>query len=343
VIFKGIEICCPRCKGDLSQAEKSENRLHCLRCSNSFPIIFDIPDLRVFDDPYIDLEADRAKGLRVAARFDELSFSELVDFYYSITSVVPLKDARLYKRGLMAGVARAEGALDSWESVVGTDGRVAAVSLLDVGCGTAPVLVAAKSRYQKLVGVDIAFRWLVVAKKRLAEAKLEIPLICACVEALPFPDDVFDRVVADSVLEHLRDQRGGLTECYRTLRRGGYLFVATPNKFSLGPDPHAGLWGGSMLPSSWIAAYVRHSGGIPPKRYLLSAPALDKLIKNAGFCAPRIELPAVPAGQRSHFGKGMRLLIGVYHLARKLPVSRSLLYMIGPLLYAVAEKPSKAA
>jgi SAM-dependent methyltransferase len=342
VTFKGVEICCPRCKGDLSQSQKSDNQLHCLRCNSSFPIIYDIPDLRIFGDPYIDLEADRAKGLRVAARFNELSFSELVDFYYSVTSVVPPKDARQYKRGLMAGIARTEAALDSWEGAVGTNGRPAAVSLLDVGCGTAPLLVAATSRYQKAVGVDIAFRWLVVAKKRLAEAKLEIPLICACAEALPFPDGVFDRVVADSVLEHLTDQQRGLAECHRTLRRGGYLFVATPNKFSLGPDPHAGLWGGSLLPSSWIAAYVRRSGGIPPKRYLLSAPALNKLIKNAGFCVPRIELPAVPAGQRSHFGKGMRLLIDLYHLARRLPVSRSLLYMIGPLLHAVAEKPSKA-
>jgi SAM-dependent methyltransferase len=359
VIFKGVEICCPQCKGDLQEiADGSPERedghsisglqssvrgLRCPSCDRRFPIVLGIPDLRIFPDPYIDAEADWAKGLRVAARFDELSFSELVDYYYSITSVVPPKDARQYKRGLMAGVARAEAALDSWEAVVGADGRVPAVSLLDVGCGTAPLLVAATSRYQKLVGVDIAFRWLVVAKKRLAEAKLQIPLICACAEALPFPDGVFDRVVPDSVLEHLQDQRQGLAECHRALRSGGYLFTATPNKFSLGPDPHTGIWGGSMLPNSWIAAYVRRSGGIPPKRYLLSAPALDKLIKNAGFCAPRIELPAVPAGQRSHFGKGMRLLIDLYHLARKLPVSRSLLYMIGPLLYAVAEKPDQVA
>jgi hypothetical protein len=39
----------------------------------------------------------------------------------------------------------------------------------------------------------------------------------------------------------------------------------------------------------------------------------------------------------------MQLLIDMYLLAKRLPVSRSLLHMIGPLLHAVAEKPSKAA
>jgi SAM-dependent methyltransferase len=359
VIFKGIEICCPRCKGDLQETadgsperqdrhsisgpQSSVGGLRCSSCDQRFPIVLGIPDLRIFPDPYIDAEADRAKGLRVAARFDELSFAELIDFYYSITPVVSGKNARQYKIGMMTGVARAEGALNSWEANVGTGGRVPAGSILDVGCGTAPLLVAARSRYQKLVGVDIAFRWLVVAKKRLAEAKLEIPLICACAEALPFPDGTFDRVVAYSVLELLKDQRQGLIECHRTLRPGGYLFVATPNRFSLGPDPHVGLWGGGLLPDAWITAYVRHNGGLPPKRALLSAQALHKLIKMAGFRSPNIELPAVPAGQRNHYGKSMRSLIGLYQLARRLPVSRSLLYMIGPFLHASAEKPDQVA
>lgn len=361
MMFKGIEICCPHCKGDLQQSDsKIEGRgsrieksslnsqssildsqsseIWCISCGRRFPIVLGIPDLRVFPDPYIDKKADRAKGLQVAARFQELSFSELVDFYYGITSVVPPRHARQYKRGLMAGVARAEAALASWEGLVGTDGGVTPRSVLEVGCGTAPLLVAATLRYQKLVGVDIAFRWLVVAKKRLAEAKLDIPLICACAEALPFPDGVFDRVVADSVLEHMKDQRQGLTECHRAMRRGGYLFVATPNKFSLGPDPHAGIWGGGVLPESWIAAYARYQGGIPPKRNLLSARSLTKLVNEAGFHPPKVRLPDFPAAQRSHFGIGTKLLIDLYHFAKRLPLSRQILCWTGPLLHAVTQK-----
>ena len=180
MIFKGIEIVVRYCRGDLQEIARGEASFQCLSCKRCYPVCLDIPDLRVFPDPYIDVAADQEKGLQVAARLDELSFAELVEFYYSITPVVPQQHARLYTRGLMAGVARAEAALTLWEKTVRTHDQPAATSLLEIGCGTAPLLVAARSRFAKLVGVDIAFRWLVVAKKRLAEVGMEIPLICAC-------------------------------------------------------------------------------------------------------------------------------------------------------------------
>jgi len=360
--FKGIDICCPYCKGDLnetkSKIEDSRSRLEkpspnfsildvlsselfCQSCNRVFPVIFDIPDMRVFPDPYIDAEADRAKGLRVASRLEDLNFAELVDFYYSITSVVPPQHARQYKRGLMAGIARAEGALASWESAIDANDHIHVRSLLDVGCGTAPMLVAAASRFEKCVGVDIAFRWLVVARKRLAEANLDLPLICACAEALPFPEGLFDRVVTESVLEHLRDQPRALVECCRVMKQSGYLYVATPNRLSLGPDPHMGLWAGGYLPERWVATYVRWQGGIPPKRQLLSARSLTRLLLEAAFKSPRVYLPNVSVAQRSQCGKGLQRLVDFYHLARRLPVSRQILRWIGPLLYAVAQKPGE--
>ena len=340
MIFKGIDLCCPHCRGDLQETEQREAGLRCVSCDRRFPILLDIPDLRVYPDPYIEAEADRAKGLQMAARLVELNFAELVDFYYSITPAVPPHQARQYTRGLMVGVARAEAALVSWKGAAGMNGQHAAASLLEIGCGTAPLLVAAAPQYAKIVGVDIAFRWLVVAKKRLAEAGLDVPLICACAEALPFPDGAFDRVVADSVLEHVRDQRRALAESHRVLRPAGYLCVATPNRYSLGPDPQVGIWAGGFVPDRWLAAYVQWKGGIPPKRRLLSAGSLARLIREAGFCRPRILLPDVPSGQRSHFGKGMKVLIDLYHIAKRLPLSQQLLLWIGPILHAVAEKPA---
>ncbi len=336
--FKGVEICCPHCRSDLRGGEPNET-LICISCNQHFPVILGIPYLRVFPDPYIVTEADRAKGLRVASRFDEMDFAGLIDFYYSITSVVPKQHAEQYTRGLMAGAARAEASLDSWEHFVSNRQNLAAnSSFLEIGCGTAPLLVAAARRFNKVVGVDIAFRWLVLAKKRLAEASLELTLICACAEALPFPDESFDRVVADSVLEHLSDQRLALAQCHRVTTPTGYLFVSTPNRFSLGPDPQAGIWAGGMLPKRWLAAYVERQGGIPPKRHLLSSRSLSAMIREAGFGSPRVMLPDIPNGQRSHFGKSTQLLIDLYQAAKRLPLSRQCLELIGPLLHAVAEK-----
>jgi SAM-dependent methyltransferase len=345
VNFNGIDICCPHCRGALEGAAEGPDGLRCAACERCFPVIAGIPDLRVFPDPYIDVEADRAKGLKLAGKLKDLSFPELIDYYYTTTTVVPPKHAKLYARGLLAAGARAEAALDSWQRSVGDTARGSAAAtsrVLEIGCGTAPLLVAAAPRFATVVGVDIAFRWLVVAKKRLEEAGLDLPLICACAEALPFPDESFDRVFAESALEVVQEQPATLRESHRVLRPGGALCISTPNRFSIGPDPHTGVWGGSWLPDALTAAIVRKQGGIPPKRRLLSAASLRRSIRAAGFTSPTVTLPDVPEGQRSAFTGLARVAVNGYRLARRLPVSSHLLRLIGPMLHAVATKPSAA-
>jgi SAM-dependent methyltransferase len=46
--------------------------------------------------------------------------------------------------------------------------------------------------------------------------------------ALPFPDAVFDRVIAAEVLEHIPDDRGAIAELTRVLRPGGTMAVTVP-------------------------------------------------------------------------------------------------------------------
>lgn len=330
--FHGVELCCPHCRGEFERPREAE--LVCRGCSRRFTVLLGIPDLRIFPDPYIGFEEERAKVMRLAERYRSLDFEGFVDFYYSITPAVTPQQARQYKRGLMAATARAAAWLEGWEA---TAGGGPADSLLEIGCGTAPLLAAA-AKYRRRVGVDIALRWLLVGKKRLEEAGVELPLVCACAEALPLRDAEFNRVVADSAIEHVRDQSKVLTETRRVLRPGGHLFVATPNRFSLGPDPQTGVWCGSLLPRSWTDALVRRQGGVPPMRHLLSAGELQRLLGDAGFDQVRIFLPAIPAAQRAHFSGAMKALIGLYHLARRLPVSRALLRWVGPLLHGVARK-----
>lgn len=337
MLFQGIELCCPLCKNDLSETGDKQQELRCDRCNKRYPIFLGIPDLRVFSDPYLSIEADRAKGLRLAERFNDLDFSGLVDFYYSTTAVVPPKHAQQYKRGLMAGEARAEAALNAWEKGR-SENRSQPVELLEMGCGTAPLLVAASRRFTSLVGIDIAFRWLVVGKKRLEQAGLNVPLICACAEALPLRDETFDRIVADSVIEHVRDQFQVLREAYRVSRPEGQLFIATPNRFSLGPDPHIGLWAGGFIPKRWLDAYVSRLGGRPPHRQLVTSQSLKRLILNAGFAYTQIYCPEVPRGQRVQLGQVMNWLIDLYHMFLRFPGSQPLLRCIGPSLHAVSKK-----
>ena len=331
----GIELCCPQCRGDLSGPLEGEGYLTCARCARRYPVVLGIPDLRLKADPYIDPESDRAKGKKLAAKFDELSFAELVAYYYSITPAVPAVHAKQYTQGLLSAVPRAEAALADWSRL---SGAPPPNTLLDVGCGTAPLLIAAASQVERVIGVDVAFRWLVVGKKRLLEAGLDLPLVCASAEALPFRDVQFDRVTADAVLEHLDDQPKALSEWHRVLKPGGWFFATTPNKNSLGPDPHTGLWAGTVLPQKLVSAYVRRLGGIPPKRQLLSARTLKQLIGRAGFKPVRVSIPDISDAQRAFVGRGLNLAVDLYHLGKRLPLLGNAFFLIGPHLRAVARK-----
>lgn len=339
--FKGIEICCPKCKGEFRSNGKYGDKLICLECDSRYPVIAGIPDLRVFPDPYIGFEADREKGLKVSAYLEDLDFTELVAYYYSITTVVPPHHAKMYTRGLKAAAARSAAALDTWTSIGNNGNSVSDKVFLDLGCGTAPLMLAANRIYRKVVGVDIAFRWLVIARKRLQETGVDAPLICACAEALPFPDDQFDVIASESVLEHVTDQRKTFAECYRCARSEAWLFLSTPNRFSLGPDPQVGILAGGYLPDRVIAAIVRRQGGIPPQRHLLSVKQLRKLILDAGFNNLRIFLPDIPNEQKVQFPKTIQLVIDIYHGVKSLPVSRQFLFWIGPIFYAVARVPKE--
>ncbi len=333
-------LCCPHCRSNLSETGDLEPELACAGCARRFPVIAGIPDLRIFSDPYIDIEADRAKGRDLAAHFADHDFAGLVMYYYSTTSVVPPRDARRYTQGLLGAAARAESAVDAWTRAAPPAG---AHALLEIGCGTAPLLVTAARRFEQVVGVDIAFRWLVVAKKRLVEAGVDVPLVCACAEALPFRDARYDVVAADSALETVRDQPQTLAEAHRVLRPGGRLWIATPNRWSLGPDPHVGTWAAGYLPERIAFRRVVREGGIAPRRRLLSLGSLRALLAGAGFAPPRCFVPDVPEGQRRNLPAPLRALVAFYQLVKRLPLGRTVLLLVGPTISAVATRPADAA
>jgi SAM-dependent methyltransferase len=298
--------------------------------------VLDIPDLRVFPDPYIGFDEERAKVEKLAEAFPQFDFEGFVGFYYGMTSVVPKQHAEMYTRGLMAGVNRARAWLQEWESAAGETAQRGG-ALLEIGCGTAPLLAAANG-YPMRAGVDIALRWLVVAKKRLQQAGLDLPLLCACAEALPFPGPQFDRVVFDSALEHVKDQAKALGEAHRIMRAKGVLFVATPNRTSIGPDPQTGVWCGSWMPEKWTAAIVRRQGGIPPVRHLLSESALGGLLRAAGFERINLFRLRITGAQRARLSPLQNAALNLYETGARVHGLKQVLRRIGPLLHGVAHK-----
>ncbi len=334
---------CPRCREPLRLDGISEPAWRCAACDRTYPVICGIPDLRVAPDPYIGIDADRAKGRAIAERAADLDFAGLVAWYYAHTDVVPAHHARAYTRGLLAAEARAAASLAAWDAhLVSGGGAALGGDLLEVGCGTGPLLVATAPRVRSLVGVDVAFRWLVVAHKRLAEGGVDTMLVCANAEALPFAGAAFDAVAMESVLEVVQDQAGALAEAARVARPGAPLVIATPNRFSLGPDPHVGTWGAGLLPERVVAAIARRQGAIPPRRRLHTSRSLARVLRRAGFARPRVFLPDVPAAHRRRLPPMLRAAAAVYTALAFVPLTRWLLLVVGPLLLAVAERERAA-
>jgi len=334
----GLEVVCPACMGAL---RGSGAVLRCAGCGREYPVIRGIPDLRLWPDPYIGLDEDRAKGEKLAAACAGLSFEESIELYYRETDVVPPFQARAFTRGLLAATGRASASLAEWERACPAD--TSRLKLLELGCGTAPLLVGAAPRYAAAAGIDVAFRWLVIARKRLEEAGVDVPLLCACAEALPFPAASFDRVVADSAIETFRDQHLAAAEASRVAAPGACFFMATPNRFSLGPDPHIGVPAGGWIPKPLLDRYVRSRGAIPPVRTLLSVRALRHLLRDAGFDAIAVTAPAVPQVVRETLSGPLRRATGLYNAMLSVTPGRIMLRGIGPLLHAVARKPGAVA
>lgn len=329
---------CPACGGALAPASiEGAPALACRACERSFPVVLGIPDLRIFDDPYIDAESDREKGRLVGGEADAAGFEELVRFYYAHTPRVPPEHADQYTRGLLAAEARSVAAHRLRCSHASPAARPPRV--LSVGCGTAPGLAAGAGRFGEAVGVDIAFRWLVVGSKRLRERGVSAGLYCCCAEALPFPDASFDLVVADYVLAYVSDRGRTLAEIRRVLRPGGVLWIAAANRWSLGPDPQTGLPAGGWLPGAVVDWWVRRKGGIPPERRLLSVGTLRRMLDGAGFADVEILLPAIPREQREAFGSVIRAAARAYEVLRRWPLSAPLLRVLGPSFLAVARTP----
>ncbi len=342
--WRDLELVCPACRGRLSETPAAgkklasvESRLVCAHCKAVYPVVLDIPDLRTRPDPYIGLEEDRDKGRTLAKECAGLGFTEALEVYYRLTSVVTAAQSSAFIASVLAASGRAR------ETLAGIEGErgLPEGALLDLGCGTAPLAIDAAARYSSVVGVDLAFRWLVMAKFRMETAGVRVPLICACAEALPFPNGAFDRVVGESLIEHVEDQEEALREIARVMPLGADVFLTTPNRFSLGPDPHVGIPAGGFWPNRWIAAYIQKRGGIPPRRTLLSDGALRRLMTGAGFREISIRVPPLAGDRVAALHGPIRWVALAYQTAVRFPPLRLVLRKIGPLLSASAVKPVK--
>jgi len=204
------------------------------------------------------------------------------------------------------------------------------------------MLMAAAERGGDTVGIDIGFRWLIIARKRFEEAKRSTHLVCCCAESLPFRDQAFNLVVAENLLEHASRPKQCLDEGHRVLSTHGVLFATTWNRLTPAPEPHVRLWGVGWMPRKIATRYVnfRKSANYEHVR-LLSIFALKRMIRRSPFQRCDIILPTFSKSELRNIPPAQRMATGIYHWIKDWPLLSGLLRVVSPVLHLICVRDSR--
>ncbi len=98
--------------------------------------------------------------------------------------------------------------------------------LLDVGCGTGTLALAAWRRLQpegKVFGIDASPEMIEIAQEKAMKRAMRVSFQLSAIEDLPFPDASFDVVLSSFMLHHLPGEvrRQGFAQVLRVLKPGG--------------------------------------------------------------------------------------------------------------------------
>ncbi len=158
--------------------------------------------------------------------------------------------------------------------------------LLDVACGEAGLVHAARRRGLEAHGIDLSRVALRMGSPGLPPGALAL----ADGAALPFADDGFDRVTNIGSLEHYADPLAGAAEMARVLGPRGRACILVPNTFGL-------RW--NVL-HAWRTGDV-HDDGQPLQRYGTRG-QWQRLLEAGGLAVDRVlgyeKEDDLPAGVR---------------------------------------------
>jgi 2-polyprenyl-3-methyl-5-hydroxy-6-metoxy-1,4-benzoquinol methylase len=121
----------------------------------------------------------------------------------------------LYHRPIVAGLEAALGSSPGPE-------------VLNIGAGPFLELASIDARGRRITACDIDERAVELARTLHGDALAAADTIEPGAP-LPYADDRFDLVIAMDVIEHVPEPLGWLKELVRVTRKGGRLFLTTPN------------------------------------------------------------------------------------------------------------------
>ncbi|MBU4338251.1 class I SAM-dependent methyltransferase [Patescibacteria group bacterium] len=114
---------------------------------------------------------------------------------------------------------------NTFKPIAKYDHAIKNLNILDAGCAYGLMLERFSSSFHKF-GIDVSQYAIDIAQKRLPEANFKTGNI---EERLPYEENFFDIVLANDLLEHLENPMMALKNIYRVLKKGGILYITTPN------------------------------------------------------------------------------------------------------------------
>jgi SAM-dependent methyltransferase len=99
--------------------------------------------------------------------------------------------------------------------------------VLDVGAAQGLFVIACAKMGYRCVGVEPWAPAREVAQQLARQEQLDVEMLDGTAESLPVPNESFDVIHANSVIEHVDDLQKALAEAHRALRPGGVFWFST--------------------------------------------------------------------------------------------------------------------
>lgn len=153
-------------------------------------------------------------------------------------------------------------------------------SVLDVGCGTGAITIAAQQAVGRagfVAGVDPSAEMIAVARAKARQRTLTVDFRLGAIEALPYPAATFDVVTSSLMMHHLplAVQQQGMREILRVLKPSGRLLIVDVTR------PKGAVW---QALTSRIARRHGYSFGVEDTPSLL----LDAGFESATLLGERV-------------------------------------------------------
>lgn len=288
---------CPTCHGSLTS---SANSLHCARCQADFPIREGIPVFAERDEYWCNVDRSVMRQL-----IDDAE--ESGDWQSAMNQAIP---------GYARHISPLYRADAQFLLPIDSTSRV-----LDAGSMWGGIAIPLAQYCGEVYALDKTWETLRFLDVRARQGGLSnIRVLNSPIHRLPFPDNTFDCVIVNGVLEWLGTEQdiilerhwsggqeelryyssdpremqiAGLRELARVLKAGGTIYIAIENRIGLQyflghPDDHVNVRFASLLPRRLANLFTKLRRNTPYRTYTYTPNALARLAESAGFRAAKL-------------------------------------------------------